>query len=456
MWACTISEKDKPLYQAIVTSLERAIESGEVLPGERLPTHRSLAKNLGFTVTTITRAYSEAEKRGLVTAVVGKGTFVTSSAKKRMNSAGETDEVIEMGVASPLYNEDPDVRPIIDRVLQKDDLNTLMKLSLPQGLLEHREIGASWIQRYGLAPDAEAVLITAGPQHSMTSVFHSVFEAGDCIAVDQLTSPAFKSFARRAGLHLEGIPIDEAGMLPEKLEELCERKEVVGVYTAGNAQFPGNTDMSSSRRKELASIIKKHDLVFVEDDSFNFFDTRKSSLISALVPENSIYIASVSAAFYAGLRIAFVTAPERFYSRISQGIADSIWMVSPLCTAIACECIRSGVAERIVREKKKELARRVELCREKLKGYSISCSAFSMFAWLALPDYWTCTSFEYAAEKSGLSVYAAEKFAVGPAPVPNCIRLVLTGPPDIPTFKKGLDILLKVLRRESNYVKPLL
>lgn len=457
MWDIALSPARRPLYIALVESLEKAIEDGDVLPGDRLPTHRDLAKKMGITVTTVTRAYAEAEKRCLVTAVVGKGTFVAGGAPVPLSPQGNAGAFpIEMGVASPMYQQEPDITPVVERVMKKNDMATLTRFHSPQGLREHREVGAGWISRAGIKASAESVLISAGPQHSVTTVFHAVFEAGDHIAVEQLTSPVFKSYARRTGLILEGIPLDSEGMIPEKLEEACKSGTIRGMYTSGNLHPPGDGELSTKRRHELAKIIKQYDLVLVEDDSSNFLSTRKNHTLSVLAPQNSIYIASVSAAFYAGLRVAFIHAPSRYYSRISQGIADTIWMVSPLCAAIACECIASGLGDRIIRNKFKELSKRTQFFRQKLQEYETTSSIYSVFAWLKLPEYWTGSGFEHAAEKSGVRVFAAEKFAVGPAAAPNYIRLVTTTPPDFSTFKKGIDILLTVLKRESGYVNLLL
>ena len=70
-----------PLYRSIADALARAIESGAAKPGSRLPTQRALAGRLGVTVGTVTRAYAEAERRGLVRGEVGRGTFIRSDSR---------------------------------------------------------------------------------------------------------------------------------------------------------------------------------------------------------------------------------------------------------------------------------------------------------------------------------------------------------------------------------------
>lgn len=65
-----------PVYRQLAQAIANAIEHGELQPGQRLPTHRALAEQLGVTVGTITRAYSEAEHQGWLTARIGAGTYV--------------------------------------------------------------------------------------------------------------------------------------------------------------------------------------------------------------------------------------------------------------------------------------------------------------------------------------------------------------------------------------------
>lgn len=77
-WIPPIDKGKGPLYHSLADAIERDIRSGRLSPGTRLPTHRDLADALGVNVSTVTRGYAEAERRGLVHATVGRGTFVSS------------------------------------------------------------------------------------------------------------------------------------------------------------------------------------------------------------------------------------------------------------------------------------------------------------------------------------------------------------------------------------------
>ncbi|MDX8360485.1 MULTISPECIES: GntR family transcriptional regulator [Bacillaceae] len=71
-----------PIYSQIVEQIENQILTGHLKEGELLPSIRNLAQNLKISVITTKRAYDELEKKGLLTSVAGKGTFVSGNTKE--------------------------------------------------------------------------------------------------------------------------------------------------------------------------------------------------------------------------------------------------------------------------------------------------------------------------------------------------------------------------------------
>ena len=69
------------IYEQIVNQLKNAIVTGELTPGEALPSIRMLAADLSVSVITTKRAYEELEKEGLIRSVAGKGFYVCESNK---------------------------------------------------------------------------------------------------------------------------------------------------------------------------------------------------------------------------------------------------------------------------------------------------------------------------------------------------------------------------------------
>src|SRR5688500_7640475 len=76
IWSPRLQKSEEPIYARIANALERDVRGGLLVAGSQLPTHRDLARSLGITPVTVTRAYAEAARRGLVESSTGRGTFV--------------------------------------------------------------------------------------------------------------------------------------------------------------------------------------------------------------------------------------------------------------------------------------------------------------------------------------------------------------------------------------------
>lgn len=451
MWDLKIIDTDQSLYVAIADAMERDIQLGILKGGERMPTHRELARIVGVNVTTITRAYKEAEKRGLITSTVGRGTFVTSDLGKSASLyRDETQEgrLIELGLVLPLHTVEPDIGDVIGRILKKGRLNQYMGYTPPNGLARHREVGSAWIRRFGVGADAETTVVTAGVQHALICVFSALFQPGDRVAVDHLTYPGVKAAAKRCGIHLEGVPVDLEGILPKELESLCKRTDIKGVYTVSTMENPTNSAMSEQRMNAIAAIIEKRDLLLIEDDIYRFMSASGPAPLSTLIPERSVYLAGVSKAFYAGLRVGFLRAPKRLCGRIAQAVVDTMWMAPSLNAEIVCTCIEEGIADEIIARKIGEIRERAAIAESVLDGYEYRYEKDSMFLWLRLPDEQAAAEFEKSAAGFGVNIVSSEKFAVGGSVPPNYIRISLSGAENRKELHKGLTVIQRLLDGE--------
>lgn len=70
------NSSDKPIYEQITSQIKQMIISGELQPGDQLPSMRMLAKELRISVITTKRAYEDLERDGFIHMVMGKGSFV--------------------------------------------------------------------------------------------------------------------------------------------------------------------------------------------------------------------------------------------------------------------------------------------------------------------------------------------------------------------------------------------
>lgn len=449
MWNLKVIDTNKPLYLAVADALQRDIKAGLLKPGDKLPTHRRLAKLVGVNVSTITRAYSEAEKQGLIKAVIGSGTFVSSQLGFASTSSLENNTgLIEMGFVLNLNQAEASIDKFLKSALLKIGQASTLRYIPPPGSHYYRELGAKWINRFGLNTDASQIVITCGAQHALNCTLSALFKPGDRIAVDNLTYSGFKSVAKHYGLILEGLATDRDGIKPKSLVALCGHHEIKGLCTVTTMQNPTNSHIPLERQQELAQIIRQHDLKLIEDDTYRFLAEDAPPPLSCLVPDHSIYITGISKALYVGFRITFLSAPKNVAQAIAQAVVDSVLMVSPIDLALVGEALESGLIETLIDEKIAEMKKRFALFASKMVGYEYFYAPHSMFVWLKLPHHLTSGEFENICQQNGLNVSSSERFVVGGMVPPNFIRLSLTGPHDLEELDRGLDILLKVLQGE--------
>lgn len=449
-WTPLLDGLEGPLYMAVADAMERDVYAGVLRPGQKLPTHRDMADALGINVSTVTRAYAEAERRGLVSATVGRGTYVSSDAttSTAMVSFEPTAPgLIEMGSIAPFYGLDPDMGAALRRLAGRRDPNVFLRYSDPRGLPEHREVGATWARAHGLEADPANVLICAGAQHALTCALSTLFRPGDHIAADRLTYPGFKAQAMTHGLRLVPVDMDAEGMTPESLDAACRRDDVRGIYLMPGVQNPTTCRMSQQRRQEIADVARRYGLLVVEDDAYDLTSPERMRPVSSLLPESSLHISGLSKSLAAGLRVAFVTVPERFRIPVAQTILNSIWMVPPLNVELVAGWISDGTAMRVVRAKRAEAARRYALAREVLSPHCVQGRDTGFFLWLSLPEGWTGNGFEAASKLAGVNVFGAERFVVGEAPAPAAVRVALSAAADRQELRRGLELLKGVMEQ---------
>jgi DNA-binding GntR family transcriptional regulator len=95
-WVPKLGGQYGPIYLALAQAIEADIAAGRLRAGQRMPPQRTLADSLGVDLTTVTRAYREAQDRGLIEAVVGRGTFVKAGSPGSLRGDSEPRSLVDM------------------------------------------------------------------------------------------------------------------------------------------------------------------------------------------------------------------------------------------------------------------------------------------------------------------------------------------------------------------------
>jgi DNA-binding transcriptional MocR family regulator len=447
--------RNGPLYRAIADALAEDIDAGRLTPGTRLPTHRELAERVGVTVGTVTRAYAEAEKRGLVSGEVGRGTYVRDrEVPAHMPTPVELahdDSPVELGINAPATPEGDPASQALRRSLEElgrtSRFAELLAYQPAAGTTAHRVAGAAWASRFGLKVKPEQVVVCAGGQHAMEVALAALTKPGDTLATEALTYPGIKVLARRFQLRLQGVAMDAQGLVPEALEAACRGGTVRVLYTQPTCHNPTGVVLPEERRRRVAEVARRHGVQVLEDDSYGLLPEQRPPPLAAFLPEASYFIAGVSKLLTPGLRIGYLVAPARARGeRLAEEVGLASLMTTPLMAEVLARWVEDGTADGLVVRQRQEVAERQEMARAMLGRGVLRGALVPLYhLWLGLPEGRRSEEFVAQARRNGVLVTSADLFTTGPGPVPPAVRVCIGAPRTRVQLERGLRRLREVL-----------
>jgi len=446
MWSPGLAHGSGPRYRAIVDALAADVASGALPPGHRLPTHRELAERLGVTVGTVTRAYGEAARLGLVSGEVGRGTFVRGGEARPDEADRGPIDLAQNHPPEPAVP--PQRAALLDSLAAlsvRRDFDRLLDYPVAGGNPADREAGAQWIARAGVGATAERVVVCSGSQHGLMVLLATLLQPGDLLLTESLTYAGLKSVAGLLHLRLAGLAVDRDGLRPDALLAACRERAAKALYIIPTLHNPTTAVMPAERRREIVTIAAKHGLAIVEDDVHGLLPERRSEPLAALAPESVYYLTSTSKTLAPGLRVAYVLAPGRMIPRLTESLRATTWAVAPLTATIASSWIREGTADTILAARRREARERQALAREILGGADFDSQPEAYYLWLRLPEPWRRDEFAAVLRARGVEVTSAAAFAVGRDPAPHAVRLCL-GAARRESLVRGLELVAEVLR----------
>ena len=456
-WTPRIAGEPAPLYIAIADAIATDAENGQLAPGTRLPTHRALAATLGVDVTTVSRAYAEAHRRGLVVGHVGRGTYVRGARSPAL--VPSPPALIDLTVNLPPEPSDvcdDAMRRSLGELAKATAIAPILAYAPAGGSRSHREAGRLWCAERGVTASIERVLVCGGAQQALVAILSAHCEPGDTVLAEDLTYPGFLAAARMLRLRVVGVPIDGDGIIPDALLHACKAHRPTLVLTTPTLQNPTAGVMSVGRRRRIASVVRDRGILVVEDDTYGPLAPNAPRPVAALVPELSYYVSSFSKAVTPALRTAFVVAPTSAHAtRVSRQLQATGWLASPIMMEIAARWISSGTTTTIVADRRREAEARQALLREAL-GLSRSVgSPHALHHWLELPRQWERSSdFVDTLRGRGVLVTSGDAFAVDATQPVRAVRVSLGAAPNHPALAAALDAIASLLREDPEPVRP--
>jgi DNA-binding transcriptional MocR family regulator len=445
-WVADISNGAGPRYLAIANAIGAALDRGALAAGDRLPPHRALAAALGVDLTTVTRAYAEARRRGLLDSAVGRGTFV------RQAPGDEVAQIsVDMSMNIPPAPADVSLRELLRdglaRTLRGADVATLMAYRAGAGTREERAAGAAWLAPTCGALPAGRVLIASGAQSAMLAVASTLLQRGDAVATEAMTYPGFRALAQHMGVVMEGVECDAEGMLPGALEALCRSKRLRALYCTPSIQNPSTATMGRARRADIIAVARRHELPIIEDAAYDLYPREHLPALAALAPELVYHVATTAKSLCPGLRLAYIALPEGAQAAVTAAIRATSMMASPLIVGLVTGWIRDGTAAAILDGIRVEAVARQALAASILPRELVAANPEGLHLWLRLPEAWPGAEFVTYLRTQGLALVPADAFATSANhPAPNAVRVALGVAADHGRLESALRALASALK----------
>ncbi|MDQ8021842.1 MAG: PLP-dependent aminotransferase family protein [Moraxellaceae bacterium] len=428
-WLKQLADSSKPAYLLIADLIAEDVRTGRLVARDRLPTLRELSAELGLNYTTVARAYAEARKRGLIDARAGMGSFVRGSAPSLPLRGGSG---AEMTMNLPPEPQDATLLARLHEsaavALNSGDYYELLRYQDFGGTPDEREVAAEWLRRYLPDASADRLLICPGIHSVLTALVSQLARPGELICVESLTYPGIKAIAAQLGVKLHALPLDDDGPSAGAFEDACKHLQPKALYCNPTLLNPTTLTISRARREALADVALRYSVPIIEDDAYVMLPRQIGKPLAQLAPELTYYISGFSKCFGAGLRAAYVSAPNaRLAQRLAGALRATTVMASPITNAIVTQAVRDGTADAMLDAVRDESIARQSLAARHLAGRGFEAQPEGFHLWLPVGESWSVVEFASWLRTQGIGVVAAAAFSTDGDP-PAAVRVCLGGP----------------------------
>lgn len=387
--AIPLSRSGDALFHQVYRHLRDAILTGALAGGEKLPSTRGLARELGVSRTVVLAAYDQLLAEGLADARGGSGTYAAVGlAPRERREASARISLARYGRAAaslagsldfpgrrptPLrydfaYGGRGDIetfpfamwRRILLRHLRRAPVHTL-DYGSAEGSQDLRAAIAAHLRRSrGVNCEAGQVIVLNGSQQALDLIARVLIEPGDRVAVENPLYQGSREIFRTAGARLAPVAVDQDGLDPARLPTGARL-----VLVTPSHQFPTGAILPLGRRLALLAWARRQRAVVIEDDydgEFRYEGQPLESLQSLDREGRVIFVGTFSRTLFSALRIGYLVAPRPLVGPLTAAKWLCDRHTATLEQETLAEFIASGMYERHLRRLRRTiLSRREEL-----------------------------------------------------------------------------------------------
>ncbi len=338
----------KSLYRQVYEGYRKAIVEGNVRAGQRVPSTRVLAQELGISRIPVLSAYAQLLAEGYFESRVGSGTIVSRSLPERATASEPASALSTKANAGR--------RPLSKRCLalaSREDFyrrrgagpfvasqvafehfplqvwnslvtrhsRSMRAKSLdygdPMGLKELREAIAAHLRTArGVRCEAPQILIVSGSQQGLEITTRALVDPGNRVWMEEPGYGFARSVFACSGCRIVPIPVDAEGLNVAAGMKKC--RDARAVLVTPSHQYPLGVTMSASRRLQLLDWAERRGAWIIEDDydsEYRYESMPVTSLQGLDRNSRVVYIGTFSKVLFPSLRLGYVVIPADLVER---------------------------------------------------------------------------------------------------------------------------------------------
>lgn len=299
-------------YQELFYKIEKLIQNGSLVEGEKIPSIRALAEQYNYNKSTVIQALKLLQQHHLIYGVPKSGYYVVR--KDWKGKIIDEENTIDFATSAPNWFNFPynDFQHCINRAIdtyQKDLFIYGTPKGLPSLVLEIQK----QLQNYQVFTNLENILITSGIQQALFILTAMPFpNHKKVILVEQPTYHLYLELLDIYKTPVMGIQRTARGIDLEELEKLFSCEDIKFFYTMPRFHNPLGTSYSRQEKEAIVKLAQKYDVYIVEDDYLVDFeqDKKANPVFYYDIDDRVIYLKSFSKIMFPGLRVGGVVLPK--------------------------------------------------------------------------------------------------------------------------------------------------
>lgn len=319
--------KGESMYSHLYKCIKGDITSGALHSGDKLPSKRTLAKNLGISIITVENAYAQLVVEGYIYSLPKRGYYVAKIEQQALPPKQEQAPAPVIHASAPANlisfaksSVPPDTFPyniwarLLRSTLTSADEHALISDTSAGGVLPLRQALAKHLYQFrGVSVSPEQIIIGAGTQ-TLYNLIVQLLGRNKIYALENPGYPQLAAIYNTNYVFCRYLPMDNQGICTDVLEE--SGADIL--HISPSHQFPTGIVMPVSRRYELLHwAAKKSSRYIIEDDydcEFRLYGKPVPSLQSIDAEEKVIYINTFSKTLAPTFRISYMVLPVHLAS----------------------------------------------------------------------------------------------------------------------------------------------